>query len=278
MITPGKFHILPISKIVDFGVYLDAGDNQEILLPMKWVPENCKPDDEVEVFVYFDSEDRLIATTMKPFAVLNDFAFMRVKAVNNVGAFLDWGLDKDLLWPYREQSFTVEEGKWYVVCLFADHSGRIAASDNLKKFISMHTNELQKDEEVDLLIYASTDLGYKAIVNNQYEGLLYANEIFTHISRGMKVRGFIKQVREDGKLDLTLYKAGYKNKIEEFAALLVEALDKNNGYLLLNDRSSPEEIYNVLGISKKNFKMAVGSLLKSGYIKLDESGIRRCAQ
>lgn len=259
-------------------MYLDAGEGDEVLLPMKWVPENCRPDDKIEVFIYFDSEDRLIATTMKPYAILDEFAFLKVKAVNQVGAFLDWGLEKDLLWPYREQSFSVEEGRSYVVHIFADKSGRIAASDNLRKFIKPHTRELNKDEEVDLLIYASTDLGYKAIVNNLFEGLLYSNEVFTHVSRGMRIKGYIKNIREDGKLDLTLYKSGYKNKIDEFSSIVLNALEGNKGYLSLNDKSSPEEIYDLLGMSKKNFKMALGNLLKSGLIAFEGNGVRATAQ
>jgi uncharacterized protein len=274
MAVPGKFNKLHITKIVEFGVYLHGDDLGEILLPMKWVPDNCKPDDEVEVFVYYDSSDRLIATTMKPYAVVGDFAFLKVNAVNNVGAFLDWGLEKDLLLPYREQKYKVEEDNWYVVYVFSDDKGRIAASTVLEKYIDTDTGELTIGQEVDLLLYAASDLGFKAIINNRYEGVIYANEVFQQLKRGQKLRGYIKYVREDGKVDLTLYKSGYIDKIDELSEKVLNELATAGGFLPLNDKSTPEEIYLTLGMSKKNFKQSIGKLFKLRSITIDDSGIR----
>lgn len=273
MAIAGKYNTLNITKIVDFGIYLDGGEFGEILLPMKWVPENTKPDDHLEVFVYFDSSDRIIATTMKPYAQVGDFAFLRVKAVNDVGAFLDWGLEKDLLLPYREQTYAVQKDFSYPVFIFADPKGRIAASMHLERFIEKDTSSLTAGQEVDLFIYAASDLGFKAIINNKFEGVIYANEVFRKIERGEKTKGFIKKVREDGKVDISLYKTGYQNKIDELSAKILDSLKNNNGFLPLTDNSQPEDIYKTLGMSKKNFKKSVGNLLKAGYIILQQDGI-----
>lgn len=273
MVTPGKYNILNITKIVDFGVYLDGGEHGEILLPMKWVPENTKPSDSIEVFVYFDSTDRIIATTMKPYAVVGDFASLKVKAVNDVGAFLDWGLEKDLLLPYREQTHTVQKDQTYPVYVYSDDKGRIAASMHLEKFIDKQPVSLKEGDEVDLLLYAATDLGFKAIIDNRYEGIVYANEVFQQLSKGQRIKGFIKKIREDGKIDLSLYKSGYRNKINDHTEMVIQVLRNNNGFLPLNDKSSPEEIYSLLGMSKRNFKQSVGSLYKEGAVEIKSDGI-----
>jgi len=273
MAIPGKKNTLPISKIVDFGVYLDGGDLGEILLPMKWVPENTKPDDMLDVFIYFDSSDRLIATTMNPLAVVGDFAFLKVSAVDKVAAFLDWGLEKDLILPYREQTHTVQKGNYYPVHVFADDRGRIASSMYLEKFTEKDVSELKEGQDVDLFIYAATDLGFKAIVNNRYEGILYANEIFQNLTKGERIKGYIKKVREDSKIDLSLYKTGYENKIDDLSSILYEKLKSEKGFLPVNDYSSPDEIYSLLKMSKKNFKKSVGNLYRSGLIRITEDGI-----
>lgn len=274
MAIPGKYNKLKITKIVDFGVYLDGGEYGEILLPMKWVPESSTPNDELDVFLYFDSSDRIIATTQQPLAVKDEFAYLTVKAVNPVGAFLDWGLDKDLLLPYREQKYKVEEGAKVIVYVYADDKNRIAASTMIEKYLDTDTSKLKKGQEVDLLIYAATDLGFKAIIDNHYEGVIYANQVFQLISRGQKVKGYINSVREDGKVDLSLYKTGYVEKIDELCNNLLESLKRNNGFLSITEKNSPEEIYLALGMSKKNFKQAVGKLYKLRKIIIDDSGIR----
>lgn len=273
MAIPGTYNTLNITKIVEFGVYLDGGDLGEILLPMKWVPENCTPQSAVEVFIYFDSENRIIATTQKPYAKVGDFAYLQVKAVNAVGAFLDWGLDKDLLVPYREQKNKLIEQNWYLVYVFSDEKGRIAASTYLEKFF-IPADDIQEEQEVDLLIYASTDLGFKAIINNKYEGIIYANEVFQVIRQGQKLKGFIKYIRDDGKIDISLYKLGYQKKIDEISNIVLNLVKESGGFLSLTDKSTPEEIYISLGISKKNFKQAVGNLYKLKLIEIEKEGIR----
>lgn len=274
MATPGKYNTLSIVKIVDFGVYLDGGDLGEILLPMKWVPEGCKPDDEIEVFLYFDSEDRLIATTMKPIAVVGEFALLTAKAVNEIGAFLDWGLEKDLLVPYREQNAKMVEGRSYLVYIYSDpQGGRIAASARLERFINLEPADYKPLQEVDLLLWRTTDIGYMAIINNKHEGMLYASDVFEDLERGQRVKGYVTKVREDGKIDLTLTKPGY-DKIDEMAERILELLRDNKGYMDLNDKSPAEEIYLMCGMSKKNFKKSIGALYKQKLIDIEEGGIR----
>ncbi|KAF0201763.1 MAG: hypothetical protein FD170_2436 [Bacteroidetes bacterium] len=274
MATPGKYNTLSIIKIVDFGVYLDGGDLGEILLPMKWVPEGCKPDDEIEVFLYFDSEDRLIATTMKPVAVVGEFALLTAKAVNEIGAFLDWGLEKDLLVPYREQNAKMVEGRSYLVYIYSDpQGGRIAASARLERFINLEPADYKPLQEVELLLWRTTDIGYMAIINNKHEGMLYASDVFEDLERGQRVKGYVTKVREDGKIDLTLTKPGY-DKIDEMAERILELLRDNKGYMDLNDKSPAEEIYLMCGMSKKNFKKSIGALYKQKLIDIEEGGIR----
>ncbi len=252
MAIPGKISTLQITKIVDFGVYLDGEQLGEILLPMKWVPEGCRPHDKLEVFIYFDSEDRLIATTHKPLAQVGDFAFLRAKAVNDVGAFLDWGLDKDLLVPYREQKVKMTAGKSYLVYIFADEkTGRLAGSAKLEPFFERDTTALRSGEEVDLVIWAKSDLGYKAIINNLYEGLLYDNEIFQEPEIGKKMKGFVVKAREDGKIDLSLFKPGY-GKVDELSQKIIDILEQNHGFIGISDKSPAEEIYLMFGMSKKD--------------------------
>ena len=225
MAIPGKLNTLNITKVVDFGVYLDGGQHGEILLPMKWVPEGTKPSDSLEVFVYFDSEDRLIATTQKPLAQVGEFTLLRAKAVNTVGAFMDWGLDKDLLVPYREQKARMVVDKFYLVYVFADpKSGRLAGSAKLEQFLDEDTTELEPGQEVDLIIWAKSDLGYKAIINNKFEGLLYDSEIFQELQRGERMKGFVIKAREDGKIDLSLFKPGYQ-KVDELSQKIIELLE-----------------------------------------------------
>lgn len=274
MATPGKFSKLHISRIVDFGVYLDAEQLGEILLPMKWVPEGSRPDDLIEVFIYFDSEDRLIATTKRPFAQVGEFALLRARAVNDVGAFLDWGLDKDLLVPYREQKSKMIAGKSYMVYLFADpKTGRLAGSAKIEKFIEEDTSELKAGDEVSILVWARTDLGYKAIINSRFEGLLYDSEIFTELAPGMKTTAWVVKVREDGKVDLNLNKPGYQ-KVDVLSEKIIELLKEHQGYIGISDKSEAEEIYLMFGMSKKTFKKAIGGLFKQRIILIEEHGIR----
>jgi predicted RNA-binding protein (virulence factor B family) len=273
MMQPGKLNTLRVVKILDFGVYLDGGEMGEILMPTKWVPENTKVDDELDVFIYFDSEDRPIATTLKPKAMVGDFAWMKVKAVNRIGAFLDWGLDKDLLVPFKEQNAKMEEGRFYLVYLYVDpRSKRIAASAKLEKFLDIVPIDYEPDQEVDLLIWTKSDMGYKAIINQKHSGLLYFNEMFHDVMPGQMMKGYISRIRPDGKIDLKLQKTGYEN-IDQFSEILLQALEKSQGFIPLTDKSDPEEIYRLLGMSKKNFKKSVGLLYRKRWIRIDESGI-----
>lgn len=273
MIQPGKLNTLRVVKILDFGVYFDGGEMGEILMPTKWVPENTKVDDELDVFIYFDSEDRPIATTLKPKAMVGEFAWMKVKAVNRIGAFLDWGLDKDLLVPFKEQNAKMEEGRFYLVYLYVDpRSKRIAASAKLEKYLDIDPIDYEPDQEVDLLIWTKSDMGHKAIINQKHSGLLYFNEIFHDVMPGQMIKGYISRIRPDGKIDLKLQKTGYEN-IDQFSEILLQALEKSQGIIPLTDKSDPEEIYRLLGMSKKNFKKSVGLLYKRRWIRIDESGI-----
>jgi len=270
----GKMNPLKVVKTVDFGVYLDGGSDGEILLPTRYVPENCQVEDTLSVFIYTDSEDRLIATTLKPYAMVGEFACLEVESVNEVGAFLDWGLMKQLLVPFMEQRAKMQEGGHYPVFIYVDfESKRITASAKLEKFIDASHPELEADQQVDLMIYKKTDLGWKAIVNQQYSGILYQNEVFQPLEIGQKLTGFVKQIREDDKIDLMLQKPGFE-KIDDFSVKLHELLKEADGFLPLTDKSPADEIYGRFGISKKTFKKAVGDLYRKRLIVLEENGIR----
>lgn len=270
----GKVNPLKVVKIVDFGVYLDGGSDGEILLPKRYVPEVCEIDDTVPVFIYNDSEDRLIATTEKPYVMVGEFAALEVVEVNEVGAFLDWGLMKNLMVPFREQKLKMEEGRRYPVFVFVDFdSKRITASAKIEKFVDESKPELEVGQEVDLLIYKKTDMGWKAVINQQYTGVLYDNEIFKEIHTGESLKGFVKQIRPDDKIDLMLQKAGFE-KIDDFALKLHALLKEADGFLPFTDKSLADDIYEEFGISKKTFKKAVGDLYKKRQILLEPDGIR----
>ncbi len=271
----GRLNTLRVVKEVEFGMYLDGGETYgEILLPLKYVPENCKPEDELEVFIYFDSEDRIIATTEKPYAMVNEFALLKCVATTRVGAFLDWGLSKDILVPFREQKQNMEEGNSYMVHIYLDdESQRIVASAKLDKFLDLFSHHFEEDQEVDLIIINKTDLGYNAIIDESHLGMLYHNEVFQTLKSGDEVKGFIKKIRTDDKIDLCLQKGGFE-KIDSFAQTLINDLVDSNGFLDINDKSSAEEISKRYGVSKKTFKKAVGTLYKKRMISIEENGIR----
>jgi hypothetical protein len=272
----GRFNNLKVLKIVSIGCYLDGGEHGEILLPRRYVPINTKEDDILDVFIYFDSEDRIIATTEKPKLVLGELAQLQVVSITNSGAFLDWGLPKDLFVPFREQKMKMEVGKWYIVALYIDHeTNRLAASAKIDKFLDNIPPDYSVGQEVDLMIYNQSELGYNAIINHAHWGVLYENEVFRHLSPGKQIKGYIKKIREDDKIDLVLQKSGYE-KVDDISKSILDKLEKNNGFLRLTDKSEPNEIYNLLGISKKVFKKAIGSLYKSRLITLENDGIRLC--
>jgi len=270
----GKLNTLNIVTITDHGAYLDAGDLGEILLPNRYLSDNNKVGSSIEVFIYLDSADRLIATTEKTLGQVGEFVSLKVVQMNDMGAFLDWGLPKDLLVPYNQQQIKMVEGKYYLVRIFLDQrTERIAASSKLDKFIDIWPAQYQEGDQVKLVIANKTDLGFKAIVNDLHWGLLYDNEIFQPLRMGRKINGYIKQVREDGRLDLILNR-GSKNTVIAFSDKLIAHIKDNNGFSPLHDKSSPELIKSTLGVSKKTFKSTVGNLLKKGIIKIEKDGIR----
>lgn len=274
MVQVGATNNLRVVKKLSFGCYLDGGEHGEILIPRRYVPEDIKVDEFIDVFIYFDSEDRIIATTEVPKIKLGEIAMLQVVSVTSAGAFMDWGLPKDIFVPFKEQKQRMEMGKWYMVGLYIDYeTNRLAASAKIDKFLDNTPPDYEVGQEVDLMIYNQTDLGYSAIVNNAHWGVLYENEVFRHLSRGKKLKGYIKKVREDDKIDLILEKPGY-GKVDEISKTILDKLEKNNGVLWLTDKSEPEEIYQLLGISKKVFKKAIGALYKAKLIILEENAIR----
>jgi predicted RNA-binding protein (virulence factor B family) len=275
MVEIGKYNTLRVVKEVDFGIYLDGGEEYgEILMPARYVPEGVKPEDELEVFVYNDSEDRVIATTEKPYATVGDFKFLKVKAVNRTGAFLDWGLPKDLLVPFREQKAKMVEGGTYLVYVYLDdETARVVASAKIDKFLDNTIPEFEAGDEVDLLIAEKTDLGYKAIVNGTHWCMIYENEIFTPVETGQYLKGYIKKVRDDDKLDISLQKEGY-DQVDGISQNILEKLKEAGGFLAVSDKSPAEMIYHLFGISKKNYKKAIGALYRKKLITISKEGIK----
>lgn len=274
MVEIGKTNNLRIVKEVDFGLYLDGGDFGEILLPKRYVPAEYKLDDIIEVFIYNDSEDRIIAITDKPYGMVGDFVLLKVASVNKYGAFLDWGLLKDLLVPFREQKAKMEEGKSYVVFIYLDdESNRIAASSKLDKFLDNVPADYAIGEEVEIFITNQTEIGYKSIINKLHWGILYKEEIHQELKRGQNLKAYIKKIRDDEKIDLSLYKPGYE-KIDDLSLKILEKLKDNNGFLPINDKSSPENIYNFFKESKKTFKKSIGALYRRKLIDLTDDGIK----
>ena len=270
----GKYNQLEVVKSVDFGLYLDGGDNGEILLPARYVPEGCKPGDMLNVFIYLDNEERLIATTLDPLVQVGEFACLEVAWVNEYGAFLDWGLMKDLFVPFREQKMKMLKGRKYVVHAHVDEeSYRIMASAKVERYLSKEMPPYQVGEELEVMVWHQTDLGYKVIVENKFSGMLYRNEVFQALEPGMKLQAFVKQVREDGKLDMSLHKGGAK-KIGSFVDALYDYIKEHDGYIPFHDKSDAEDIYATFGVSKKVFKKSVGDLYKKRLIVLEEGGIR----
>lgn len=270
----GTFQALEVMRLVDFGAYLDGQELGDILLPKRYMPEGCKPGDFLEVFIYLDSEDRIIATTEEPLATAGDFALLKVVSVNQVGAFLDWGLPKDLLVPFSEQKSKMEEGHWYIVYVYVDdESRRMVATTKLDKYLDNVPPEYHAGQEVQLMIHSKTDIGYKAIVNNMHWGMLYQNEVFRPLKSGEQLPGYIKQVREDEKLDVSLQKPGIESAMD-LSDRILSMLKEQGGFLAVTDKSSPETIYSFFGESKKNYKKAVGMLYKKRIITMESDGIR----
>ena len=275
MIEIGVYNKLRILRETTVGLFLGDDEGESVLLPNKYCPKEFELDDEIEVFVYLDHEERKVATNIAPKIQLNDFALLKVNAVTEVGAFMDWGLEKELLVPYSEQRMSMEEGRWYMVYLCLDNeSERLFASNKIEKFLQNEVINVKEDDEVDIIIYRKTDLGYLCIINEEHKGLLYANEVFRELNIGDKLTAFVKKVREDNKIDLSLQAKGFVQYNDANEKLVMEKLKENEGFLSLHDKSSPDEIYEQLGISKKAFKKTIGTLYKQKAITLQEDGIR----
>jgi len=273
MITIGKTYKLKAVKKLDFGVYLDAEDLYEVLLPKRYVPRDLEMGDEIEVFLYLDSEDRPVATTEIPKVQLGEFAYLSVVDVNNTGAFLDWGLPKDLFVPFGEQHRPMEIGRSYIVYVYLDKvKGRLTASSKIDKFLDDEKpHDFTPQQAVKLLIANSTDLGYKAIVDNSHWGVLYSNEVHQRLSFGQSADGFIKRVRDDGKIDLSLQ--GGKETRDKYEQIILGYLKQQGGFAQVHDKSDPKVISDLFGMSKKAFKKAIGSLYKQKIINIEKDGI-----
>lgn len=273
MIKIGRFNTLRVIKEVPFGVYLDGEDYGEILLPSKVVPEGTKINDILEVFIYFDSDDKIIATTKRPRVQLGHCALLKVIDVNRVGAFLDWGLDKDLLVPHSEQHRPMEKDKSYIVYVKQDTQQRLIASSKVDHHLDKSPVTYKPGDEVGLLVAETTHLGHKVIINDRHWGLIHRADIFQSLGYGKRTRGYIKTVREDGKIDVVLRKIGQDN-IVDLAQRILLALSQADGFLPLHDKSPTEEIQKAFGESKKSFKSAIGQLYKKGEITIESNGIR----
>jgi len=270
----GQINRLKVIRETPNGLYLDGEDLGEILMPQKFVTDHIHSAGEAEVFVYTDSEDRLVATTEKPLAKVGDFAYLTVNSVTRVGAFLDWGLPKDLLVPFSEQLVKMQEGKSYWVYVYLDLlTNRIAASAKLQKFLDNTPPDYKAGDEVDIVIIEETDRGFRAMINREHTGMVYKNQIFRPLTLGLETKAYIQKVREDEKIDLYLEKPGYE-KVDGISGQILEQLKANGGFLAVSDKSSPEMIKSLFGISKKNFKKAIGALYKKRYIRFESDGIR----
>jgi uncharacterized protein len=272
MIEIGKINTLKVVSRIGSEIYLASPTSAKVLLVDK-KPPLCQVDEVLDVFAYVDTEGHLAATTTIPKAMVDDIAWLKVVSLNYVGAFLDWGLPKDLLVPFGEQHHELEVGKFYLVKLFLDNQNRLLATTKIEKFIAEEGFYFKAGQKVSLLIADKTDLGIKAIVNNTHWGMLYENELFQPVQKGQKIDGFIRQIREDNKIDLTLHQPGY-GKVDELTDKILTQLKDNQGFLPLSDKSPPEAIYNAFGVSKKVFKQAIGALYKQKLVVIEKGGIR----
>jgi predicted RNA-binding protein (virulence factor B family) len=275
MIEIGKYNTLTILRDTKVGLFLGNGNEAEdILLPNKYVPNKFEIGDEMIVFVYLDHEERPVATTLEPYILLNEFALLRVNYTNQVGAFMDWGMEKDILVPFKEQARPMEKGKRYLVYLYMDEkTKRLVASSKTNQFLDNENLTVEKGEEVDLIISHITELGINVIINERHKGLLYKDEVYDDsIRTGDRMRGFIKTIRPDNKIDVALQEQGY-GSIEPNADKILDELRANRGFLRLNDSSHPEDIKTVLKMSKKTFKKAIGALYKEKLIDIKDDGI-----
>ncbi len=273
MLEIGVYHTLKIDRETKVGLFL-VNEKEEVLLPNKYVPADFKIGDDITVFVYLDHEERPVATTIKPYITVNNFGVLKVNYINKFGAFLDWGLEKDLFVPFKEQARPMEKDKRYVVHLYIDSkTNRLVASSKINQFLDIEPLDVEPNQEVDLMVTHITDIGINVIINGKFKGLAYKNEVFDTISPGYKTKGYIKTIRPDGKIDVSFRKLGFE-AIDDSAQQILDALKQNDGSLKLNDNSHPEEIKSVLKMSKKTFKKAIGSLYKQKLIDINNEGVQ----
>ena len=273
MLQIGVYHTLKIDRETKVGLFLTNGKD-DVLLPNKYVPNDFTIGDDLTVFVYLDHEERPVATTLKPFISLNSFAVLKVSYINTFGAFLNWGMEKDLFAPFKEQARPMEKDKRYIVTMYLDkQTGRLAASSKINQFLDKEPLDIEVGQEVDLMVSHITEIGINVIINGKFRGLAYQNEVFETVSPGYKTKGYIKAIRPDGKIDVSFQKQGFE-AIDDSAQQVLEALKQNDGVLRLNDNSHPEEIKSVLKMSKKTFKKAIGSLYKQKLIDINNEGIQ----
>ena len=273
MIKLGDYNTLKIVKSVDFGLYLDGGNAGEILLPTRYVPKNAKIGDELEVFIYLDQDEKLVATTLHPLAKVGDIACLEVAWVNEYGAFLNWGLMKDLFCPFREQKMRMQKGYHYVVYIKEDEeSHRLIATAKVDKYLYSDRPPYKHGDAVDILIWQKTDLGFKAIVDNHYQGLIYEDQIFQPLHTGDRMTAYVDHIRQDDKIDITLQPTG-RRQTEEFSEVLLRYLQENEGHCDLGDKSPSELIADRFKVSKKVYKKAVGDLYRRRLITISDNGI-----
>ena len=278
MIKLGDYNTLKIVKSVDFGLYLDGGEEGEILLPQRYVTKDMKVGDELNVFIYLDQEERPVATTETPYAKVGEFVSLEVAWVNQFGAFLNWGLMKDIFCPFREQKKRMEQGQRHIVYIKVDEdSYRLMATAKVEKYLTTpivtDLPSLQHGTEVDILVWQKTDLGFKVIVNNKFQGLIFENQIFQPLHSGMKLKAYVDHVRKDGKIDIVLQQTGRQQTLD-FAETLLRYLYENDGFCNLGDKSPAELIYDRFQVSKKAYKKAIGDLYKRRLITIEDEGIR----
>lgn len=273
MIELGNYNELEILRDTSVGLFLGSEGGTEILLPNKYVPKSYEIGDKLNVFCYLDHDERPVSTNLDPFVKRNKFGFLQVAEVNNIGAFLDWGLEKHLLVPFREQREKMKEGQWYVIyCYLDEQSFRLVASNKLDKFLDNEKLTVENGEQVDLIVTRLTDLGWEVIINDRHKGLVYGNEVYRKISIGSKIKGFVKSIRPDNKIDISLQPLGI-DSLEPTANKILERIKELDGFLPLHDKSKPDDITKELQMSKKSFKKGIGVLYKARKIEIKEDGI-----
>ncbi|MBP8822654.1 MAG: GntR family transcriptional regulator [Flavobacteriales bacterium] len=274
MIHTGRTQELVILRHTGVGLFLGDSEGNDVLLPNKYVPTTFAEGDQLQVFVYRDSEDRQVATTLEPKILLDGFASLRISQVGHLGAFADWGMEKDLLIPFKEQQKKLEEGRWYVVRMALDEeTDRLYGSTRIERFLDNTELSVAERDQVDLLVFGRSDLGWSVIVNGKHAGLVHASEAFRPIAIGDRITGHVKHIRADNKLDLTLQPIGYRQYNDANAELLIKRLKQHEGFLPFTDKSTPEDIQRMFGISKKAFKQALGALYKARQVRIEEQGI-----